>query len=187
MKRALFTMTVIICLATVVAGCDVGRDEAVDGPSSPGASSTASTPASAQDVGGTMVCDPHSGFPAATNECPDPDPETGWLTASSEQLTLKPFRTLGNDAEGKAYASEHGEDFPFPNDYFDAPDGPSHPVQLAPETACTGIILVGYQEPLEDHVVSCADLVEAATGRRVPVAIWSTDGTTVQVSELYRP
>ena len=134
-----------------------------------------------------MLCDPHTGFPVATSECPDPEPETGWLTASGEQLTLKPFRTLLNDAEGKAYANEHGEDFPFPNDYFDAPNGASHPVRLAPGTVCTGIIRVGYREPLKDHVVSCADLVGAAAERRVPVAVWSTDDTTVQVSELYRP
>ncbi|GAA1133310.1 hypothetical protein [Nocardioides aquiterrae] len=134
-----------------------------------------------------MRCDPHSGFPVATNECPDPDPETGWLTAPSEQLTLKPFRTMVNDAEGKAYAGEHGADFPFLDDYFDAPDGASHPVRLAPGTVCTGIIVVGYREPLMDHVVSCADLVEVAAGRRVPVAVWSTGDTTVQLSELYRP
>lgn len=166
------TMTVIICLATIVAGCTTGRDEAVDSPS---------------PVGGTMPCDPRSGFPAVTNECPDPDPDTGWLTAAEGHLTLELFHTLGNDAEGKTYASEHDMDFPFPDDYVDAPAGSSHPVQLALGTVCTGIILVGYREPLEDHVVRCAALVEAATARRVPVAIWSTDDTIVQVSELYRP
>ena len=129
---------------------------------------------------------PHSGFPVATDDCPDREPETGWLTVSGEQLMLKPFRTLLNDAERKAYANEHGEDFPFPNDYFNAPNGPSHPIQLAPGTVCTGIILVGNREPLKDHVVSWADLGEAA-GKRVPVAVWSTDDTTAQVSGLYRP
>lgn len=180
MNRMLTTIPVMMCLATLAAGCDAGSIPRES-------TATGSVSKSARAARDAMLCDPHSGFPVATNDCPDPEPETGWLTASGEQLTLNTFRTLVNDAEGKAYASEHGEDFPFSDDYFDAPDGASHPVRLAPDTVCTGIISVGYGEPLKDHVVRCADLVEVAAGRRVPVALWSTDDTIVQLSELYRP
>lgn len=118
----------------------------------------------------------------------DPEPETGWLTATGGQLTLTAFRTLANDATGQKYAEAHGVDFPFPNDSFDAPTGAARPLDLGPDTVCTGIIRVGYREPLRDHVVSCADLLGVASGSgRLSVAVWSTDATSVQVSELYRP
>lgn len=103
------------------------------------------------------------------------------------QLLLSPFRTLGNDAEGRVYARDRGLEFPFPNDYFDAPAAPAYSFHLDPETACTGIILVGYREPLGDHVVECADLLEVAGQRSIPVAVWRDGGSVVQVSELYRP
>lgn len=135
-----------------------------------------------------MRCDPGGGFPKARAGCPDPEPETGWLTLNRDgERVLEPFRTLGNDAEGRAYAEDRGLDFPFPNDYFDAPDGPAHEVVLEPDTVCTGIIRVGYREPLEDHVVECAALDEGAADRAVPVAVWSDGQRTIQVSELYRP
>lgn len=98
-----------------------------------------------------------------------------------------PFRTLGNDAQGKVHAQAYDLDYPFPNDYFDAPDGASHPVTFAETSVCTGVILVGYREPLTDHVVTCEQLVEVATRRRVPLALWSSGGEVLQASELYRP
>lgn len=119
--------------------------------------------------------------------CPDPAPQTGWLTASDLGMTLTPFRTLHNDEEGQAFAREHGEEYPFPNDYFDAPGGASHPIAFTQGTVCTGVILVGYREPLMDHVVSCDELVKASERRRVPVAVWFTGGEVLQASEMYRP
>jgi len=107
--------------------------------------------------------------------------------AADGRLVLHPFRTLGNDAEGRAYAISHGLEFPFSNDYHDAPSGPPQQLALAPDTVCSGSIRVGYREPLEDHAVECADLVDAAAQRRLPVAVWRAGGVTVQVSELYRP
>lgn len=104
-----------------------------------------------------------------------------------DSVSLTPFRTLGNDAEGEAYALDHGQEFPFPNDYFDAPNGAGHPLEFAPHTVCTGIIQVGYREPLKDHVVACDELVEGAARRRLPVAVWLSGGEVIQASELYRP
>ena len=134
-----------------------------------------------------MPCDPGSGFPVHKDGCPDPEPETGWLAASNDSPSLTPFRTLGNDAEGEAYAREHGEEYPFSNDYFDAPNGASHPLEITQRTVCTGIILVGYQGPLADHVVSCDELVTVAARRRIPVAVWFSGDKVIQASELYRP
>jgi hypothetical protein len=134
-------------------------------------------------------CDPGGGFPTARDGCPDAEPETGWLKRDSGGgLSLRPFRTLGNDAEGKAYAERRGLEFPFPNDYFDAPTGAPHAFELDRDTVCTGIIVVGYREPLEDHAVDCTALVDAAAARgRVSVAVWQDGVRVVQVSELYRP
>jgi hypothetical protein len=135
-----------------------------------------------------MPCNPGGGFPKARAGCPTEEPETGWLRMTSEgKRVVKPFRTLGNDAAGRAYAESHGLEYPFSNDYFDAPDGSAHPVDLDAGTICTGIILVGYRDPLEDHVVPCTALDETAHKRRVPVAIWRSGQRVVQVSELYRP
>lgn len=133
-------------------------------------------------------CDPGGGFPTAKDGCPDPDPQTGWLSRHRDGgLVLEPFRTLGNDAEGRAYAGDRGLEYPFPNDYFDAADGAPQAFELDPGTVCTGIILVGYREPLEDHAVECAALVSAAAELRVSVAVWRDGESVVQVSELYRP
>ncbi len=134
-----------------------------------------------------MPCNPGSGFPVPKPRCPDASPETGWLTVNDDGLTLSPFRTLRNDVEGAAYAAEQDEDYPFPNDYFDAPVGARHSVELAPRTVCTGIIRVGYQAPLQDHIVSCDALQRVAQRRELPVAVWVAEGDAIQVSELYRP
>lgn len=133
-------------------------------------------------------CDPGGGFPRARKGCPDPRPETGWLRQQSGgRLTLEPFTTYGNDAAGRAYAQAHGVEFPFSNDYHDAPAGAPYVVRLDPRTVCTGIIAVGYRAPLADHVVPCSDLAAVATRQRVPVAVWREGTGVVQVSELYRP
>ena len=138
-----------------------------------------------------MPCDPSTGFPEPKQGCPDPAPVTGWMRATDEGLTLAPFRSLGNDREGEAYAREHGLDYPFPGDYFDAPNGPSRLVVLTPQTVCSGAILVEYTGSRDangwDHAVDCTDLIRVASQRRVPVAIWRAHGDVVQASELYRP
>ena len=148
------------------------------------------TPTSSPSTGATTTppCDPGGGFPRARAGCPDPDPETGWLSSHGDGLLrLEPFRTLTNDADGKAYAQQHGLDYPFDNDYLDAADGPARAFALGQDTVCTGIIRVDHQEPLADHVVDCADLTKASTRSPVPVAVWRDGATVVQVSELYRP
>jgi hypothetical protein len=133
-------------------------------------------------------CDPGSGSPVTAPGCPDPEPESAWLTVRPDgALVLHPFRTYGNDAEGRVYAERRGLEFPFSNDHFDAGVGPDQTFELDSDTVCTGIILVGYRGPLGDHVVDCSELTEVAARRRVTVAVWRDDGEAVQVSELYRP
>ena len=67
--------------------------------------------------------------------------------------------------------------------------GQPRPFHIAPRTVCTGIIRVGYREPLEDHVVECSELRDAVARLPSPiaVAVWCKDGRMFQVSELYRP
>lgn len=133
------------------------------------------------------MCNPGFGNPQPKRDCPDRDPETGWLTVSDGRLMLTPFQTLHNDAEGEAYAREHGEEYPFPNDYFDAADGAAYAIDLPDAALCSGVILVGYREPLKDHAVGCEKLENAARSKQVPVALWRSGNAIVQASELYRP
>lgn len=194
-KRSLLIVA-LIGLLLPGAACDAEQNRgakatptASDAPSAGSTSSTPATVKASKPAKQLMPCDPSSGFPVHKDGCPDPEPETGWLAASNDglTLTLTPFRTLRNDAEGEAYAREHGKEYPFPNDYFDAPNGASHPLEISQRTVCTGIILVGYQEPLTDHVVACDELVKVAERRRVPAAVWFSGGKVIQASELYRP
>lgn len=191
-KRSLLVVVAIGLLLLVACGAEQERGVKAtpavsDAPSETTAPSSSATVKAAKPAKQRMPCDPGSGFPVPKGGCPDPEPETGWLAAPNDSLSLTPFRTLGNDAEGEAYAREHGEEYPFPNDYFDAPSGPSHPLEVTQRTVCTGIILVGYQEPLADHVVSCDELVKISERRRVPVAVWFSGDEVIQASELYRP
>jgi hypothetical protein len=187
--RRFLLVVAVIGLPLFAAACGAASNETDEVSTPP----PAALPASGPTTGATkaamapMPCNPGSGFPARKAGCSDPEPETGWLLATEDGLSLAPFRTLGNDAEGEAYARQHGEEYPFPNDYFDAPDGAGHPLALGHGTVCTGIIVVGYREPLTDHVVSCDELVKVAEGRRIPVAVWVSGGTVIQASELYRP
>jgi hypothetical protein len=186
-KRFLLVVAVI-GLPLFVAACKAASNEAVEVSKSPSAVPPSSGPTTrtTKAAVGPMPCNPGSGFPVRKDGCPDPEPETGWLIAT-EGLNLAPFRTFGNDAEGEAYARKHGEEYPFSNDYFDAPNGASHPLEFTHGTVCTGIILVGYREPLTDHVVSCRELMKVAERRRIPVAVWFSGGKVIQASELYRP
>lgn len=195
MKRSLLVV-VVIGLLLLVAACGAGQNRGVkatptvsDVPSETSTPSTSATVKAAKPAKQLMPCEPGAGFPVDKDGCPDPEPETGWVAASDGSLSLTPFRTLGNDAEGEAYAREHGEEYPFSNDYFDAPNGDTHLLAINEHTVCTGIILVGYQSPLRDHVVSCDELVKVAERRRVPVpvAVWFSGDEVIQVSELYRP
>ena len=188
------------CLVLSAAGCAAGGDQGAVGtpeaanlsgstPSASAALETDTSDSPQPTKPAEMPCNPGTGFPVAQEGCPDTDPETGWLTTTDDGLTLAPFRTLGNDAAGRAYAQAHHLEFPFPNDYVDAPDGRPQRLALADSTVCTGIIRVGYREPLEDHAVPCRALVKAATDARLPlpVAVWRDGDVVVQVSELYRP
>lgn len=190
MKRSLPGVVVIgLLLLMVACGAEQHRGAKATPTMSdaPSGTSTPSTSGIAKAAKQLMPCEPGSGLPVHKDGCPDLEPDTGWLTPSNGSLSLMPFRTLGNDAEGEAYARDHGEEYPFPNDYFDAPDGPSHLIHVTQRTVCTGIVLVGYREPLRDHVVSCDDLLKVAERRRVPVAVWVSGGQVIQASELYRP
>ncbi|GAW50655.1 hypothetical protein PD653_2979 [Nocardioides sp. PD653] len=167
---------ILIALLTSLSACGASDD---------GPNLVAPTP------GGTLrpPCDPSFGFPEPAPGCPDDSPETGWLTRrpSNGRLVLESFRSLSNDAEGEAYAERHGLDFPFPNDYYDAPQRSRHTLALGPDIVCTGIIRVDYREPLNDHPVDCTELVAAAGHRPLAVAVWRDGPSVVQVSELYRP
>ena len=136
-----------------------------------------------------MPCDPGGGFPRQTKGCPDANPETGWLTSTADgRLRLTHFRTLGNDSEGEAYAREHGLEFPFSDDHFDAPTGKADTLELQEDAVCTGIIRVHHAGAMEDQVVECSALVVAgADAPAMPIAVWRDGATVVQVSELYRP
>jgi hypothetical protein len=100
---------------------------------------------------------------------------------------MRPFRTLVDDAAGRAYARRHHVGFPFPDDYLDAPVGAAHPLRLGRGTVCTGSLRAGYREPLRDHRVGCSLLVRALAVAPLPVVVWRANGRPLQVSELYRP
>lgn len=133
-------------------------------------------------------CDPGLGHPDPSPTCPDHRPETGWLeTRPGGGLALERFRTLVDDAAGRAYAHRHHLAFPFPDDHLDAPLGGARSFSIPRGTVCTGSIRVGYREPLDDHRVSCGLLVRATSQAPLPVVVWRYDGRLRQVSELYRP
>jgi hypothetical protein len=171
-----------------------GRDVTQDSPVSTGESRTdqaIATNESSPTPATRPRCNPVFGFPRNRQGCSDPSAKTGWLTQTKAGgLLLEPFRTLGNDAQGNAYAQKHGLEFPFPNDYHDASTGAPRPLTLSVDTACTGIISVGYREPLKDHPVACSEFPSALKVHgRIHVVVWRRhgDGDVLQMSELYRP
>ena len=120
---------VAIMSAPLLAACAAEPNRTVEVTSdtseapSKGPVSSGSTSGEREPAKQPMPCNPGSGSPLRKDGCPDPKPDTGWLTASNDTLSLKPFRTLRNDAKGEAYARKHGEEYPFSNDYFDARTG----------------------------------------------------------------
>lgn len=73
--------------------------------------------------------------------------------------------------DGRAYARTHRIEYPFVNDDFDAPAGASHPIDISSNAVCAESDLVGYEEPMQDRVVTC-DALLGVSQRHVPVAIW---------------
>ena len=140
--------------------------------------------------GVAIPCDPGLGFPQPATTCPVEEPTIALLTsyAADGALTAQPLRVLTNGPEGKAWAKEHGVEYPFPNDYYQVPDGAPKTVRLTDTTVCTGVILVGYEEQLADHVVDCgAFRTPLRRLGEITVALWADAGGLVQLSELYRP
>jgi hypothetical protein len=147
------------------------------------------TPAEPPMPQGGFPCDPGGGFPKPSATCPYGDPVTGTVTGfDGSTVTLKPFHTYYNDAEGKAYAKKHHIDYPFLDDHYDAPDSPARTVEAAPDTICTGIIAVGYRDPMKDRKVPCSAYVKAVSRyQAVTSALWFDGQHLVQLSELFRP
>lgn len=180
MRRPAAATMLLLALLVPLASCG-DADPSLRETSEPTSPVPSTTPS-------TIPCDPGGGFPVTKAGCPDPEPLTAWLDVAVDGgLVLHLFHTLGDDAEGRAYAQSHDLEFPFPDDYYDAPSGPPSALEMAPDTICTGIIRVGYREPLADHAVDCGSLVDAAAELRLSVAVWRDGNTVTQVSELYRP
>ncbi len=183
MKR----MAVCAVALLALAGCGGSPSPSPSPTPSPSVSPTPSASPSVSPSPVAMPCDPSFGDPKPKAGCPHDTLVTGWLQARDGALTLRLFRTLHSDAEGQAYAAEHDLEFPFPNDYYDAPTGKIRAVTLAPTTICTGAIQVGHMNG-EDNVVPCRKMANVAGRKpRLPVAVWGPLDQPVQVSELYRP
>jgi hypothetical protein len=183
----------VIALLVVLTACGGAESRvtgAQDSPSRHASPSRAESPSPVHHTASAPVpCNPGGGHPIPSPSCPDRHPTTGWVRRGDHgSLRLQPFRTLTNDAHGRAWARHHHLAYPFSDDYFDARVGEPQPLRLTPGTVCTGIILVGYAaDPLHDHRVGCHALVTAVSRLPVPVAVWRSEGRVFQVSELYRP
>jgi hypothetical protein len=135
-------------------------------------------------------CDPGFGFPEESSTCPDQHPLLGRVTAYDKgTVTVQPIRVWVTGPEGQAYAEAHGLEYPFSNDYVQVDVGEPVTATVGSETVCTGSILVGYWEPLADHLVPCAAFGERVSVRAgsVPAALWFDGDRLAQLSELYRP
>lgn len=132
-------------------------------------------------------CDPGGGTPQPRAGCPDPTPETGWLRVrATGDPTLRLFRTVLDDEEGRAYARAHGASSRFFDGFADVPTGERRRVGLDAGTICTGVTIDPVPN-VADHVVPCVDLVATAGEYALPVVAWTADGRVVQLSQLYRP
>lgn len=188
----------ILLLLVVASGCEndtttpapsahvpVARTTTPSTTPSPSARPTAARPSPRRHV--EPPCDPGAGNPRPKKGCPDPDPVSGWLRIHGAALpTLRLFRTIVDNEEGRAYARAHHLGDPFFDGFFDAPTGERRPLALAPGTVCTGITIDPGPQ-FGDHTIPCADLLEAARTVTVRVAVWRSGGRVVQASELFRP
>jgi hypothetical protein len=100
-------------------------------------------------------------------------------------LTVQPFVTYIDNAAGKAYAKEHGIEYPFLDDYDDADTGPTRTITVSSSTACVGNeVLTGDSEA---SPVACGDFSKQPK-IQLPLAIWlGLDGSPESVTELFRP
>lgn len=185
----------LVLVAVVLAGCGGAETPTGEpGRRTPPASPSASPIPTDRPPVAAMPCDPGMGFPKSRQGCPDPTPSIGWVTAyDADGVHVQPLRTLHNDAEGRAYASERGLEYPFPNDYLDVPDGDAVSVAVPAGTVCTGAILVRTGHPASDRVTTCArfartvERLRASGGPGITSALWFDGDRLVQLSELYRP
>ena len=114
----------------------------------------------------------------------------GYLTAlSGSSLTVEIVKTYGNDAAGQAYAVAHHLDFPFDNDYFDAPTGRVVTVPMTSATTCRGDIRVAGTEPMSPTTVPCAQFAAPMSDPApllVRVSVGSAGNARTMV-EVFRP
>lgn len=203
MRHRIAHAVLLLAVAASVAACgeragdraEASNDVVGTGDPTPAAPAATASSATRTPTGSATVaashrkppCDPGGGFPRQRAGCPDPSPETGWVSVGANGvLLLQPFRTYTDDEIGREYAESHDLDYPFSNDYLDAPIGDPRPLLLSRTTVCTGIVEVGHRDPLADHAVDCEEFRHAGVDR-VPAAVWRDGGRVVQLSELYRP
>ena len=121
------------------------------------------------------------GFPEPRRAAPTPTrkPHGSVLadrTSPSSRSTATPTTRRARHTRKRTASST-----PTPTTPSTPPRAPRTRSKLAPDTVCTGSIVVSRQ--VTDQVVDCAQVVEAAAERRLAVAIWRQDGAVVQVSE----
>ena len=107
------------------------------------------------------------------------------VSFSGSKIVVQPFRTYGNNAEGKAWAKAHGHPYPFMDDYFDADFGPKRTFLLNAGTACQGNVNTG--KPAEGAPIACSAFSKEI--KDTPMGIWVRPGgsTAEAVIEIFRP
>ncbi|MCW2782511.1 MAG: hypothetical protein JWR35_2960 [Marmoricola sp.] len=117
-------------------------------------------------------------------------PMPTYLTAhvkivSGLTFTVRPFRTYGNDAAGKAYAVAHHLSYPFDDDYYDAPAGPTREITVDGNATCTGNVVLTQQNATNPDVPCNA----FARHPGIPAGFWLRPGTNLaeSVFEIFRP
>jgi hypothetical protein len=111
------------------------------------------------DPGGDLPCDPGLGDPQSPPGCP------------------------GAYATGEVVIDDDGEVV------LDPVGGSPIRLDLSAVEVCSGAVLVGYREPLVDHVVPCSDFRLALEDGipSIPAVMWEDGDRIVQLSELYHP
>jgi len=110
------------------------------------------------------------------------------VSVTGSKIVVQPFRTYTTGAAGQAYAKAHGLEYPFPNDYYDADQGPKRTVVLDKSTACTGNVEMG-KGPGGGAVPCSLFLTQAAKRKGLPMGFWVLPGSsTAQAAiEIFRP